>query len=225
VKETDRIREYFGRTLWRASAGRAYLVEERVSLLRSAVNLLATPTRGLSVCDVGCGTGHDLRTWRDAGVPGASLAGTELVPERAAAARAALPQADIRAVDGFDLPFATDTFDLCSASLVLSTIIQAEHRRRLLMEMARVTAPGGIVVVYDFVISKPWNREVRRITARSLQDAWRRPDRVLSAAPLLPALDAMSHLPRSVSRRLIPLLPRTHRVWLWRVPALSEQED
>ena len=144
------------------------------------------------------------------------MAGTELVPSRADAARIAAPGADIREVDGFELPFGSAAFDVCTASLVLSTIRSDQDRRHLLREMARVTRPGGLVMVYDFVISKPWNRNVSAVTTRQLTEFWRRPDVIRRAAPLLPALDLALRLPRLVMLPAIRSLPRTHRLWIWR---------
>jgi SAM-dependent methyltransferase len=200
-------------------------MEERTRLLRDVSGWLETPAIRLRVCDVGCGTGLDLEGWLRAGVPATQLAGSELMPERAEAASRRIRDADIRLVEGFDLPFPSGTFDLCSASLVLSTIRGASNRRRLLAEMARVTRPSGLVIVYDFVIRKPTNRNVVRITTRGLTRMWRAPDAVFPAAPFLPLLEAALKLPRSLASAALRLLPRTHRLWVWRVPAHGANDD
>jgi ubiquinone/menaquinone biosynthesis C-methylase UbiE len=218
MTESDRIRDYFRTTKWRASAGREYLMSERTVLLWAAAATLGRPVEELSVCDVGCGGGVDLVAWRDAGVPEKNLAGTELVHERAAIARERLPLADIREVEGFDLPFATASMDVTSASLVLSTIRFPSARRRLLTEMERITRPGGVVLVYDFAVRKPWNRSVRAVTSRQLRRLLRPPDRIMRAAPVLPLLDLAHRLPAGVRRAIIAGLPRTHRLWVWRMP-------
>lgn len=216
MTDADRIRDYFESAAWKSSPGRKYIADERMTLLRAAVSSLAIPLSELRICDVGCGGGADLGRWRDAGVPEKRIAGTELVPGRAALARALLPAAEIQQVDGFDLPFNSGSFDVCTASLVFSTIRSKAHRRRLLEEMARVTRSEGLVIVYDFVIRKPWNLNVSALSTRELTRLWKPPDQVRSAAPFLPALDVALRLPGWLANRVAGSLPRTHRLWVWK---------
>lgn len=170
----------------------------------------------LSVLDVGCGTGNDLALWRSMGVPEENLAGTELVRDRAAEASARLPSAEIVLTEGFTLPFASERFHLTTASLVLSTILDPGRRRLLFSEMIRVTAPGGVVAIYDFRVRKPTNRAVTAITRSRAARMGRNPDQVQLAAPFLPALPLVLRLPRALRRGLLRLLPRTHVMYLWR---------
>ena len=225
MTEPARIREYFESTRWGASRGSAFLGRERTLALHQIAEEIAKPHSELRICDVGCGDGTELVHWRDAGVPEGLLAGTELVPERARRASAAVPSADVRLVHDDRLPFADDAFDLCSASLVLSSIKDQTIRVDLLREMARVTAPGGAVVVYDFRVRKPWNRNVAAVTTRELTRAWRAPDRVIRAGPLLPALRLALRLPPRLARIAIRPLPRTHRLWVWRMPGAADEAD
>ena len=222
MSEQDRIRDYFETAKWRSSPGRVRLMDERTAMLHEVVSEVDKPIAALSLCDVGCGAGSDLVGWCDLGIPESQLSGTELVPARAEAARRKLPEADIRLVDGFELPFASGSFDVCTASLVLSTVRRSSDRQRLLVEMARVTAAGGMVIVYDFAVRKPWNRNVAPVSSRDLRQLWRAADSVRKAAPLLPALDLAMRLPGWARAHLIAVLPRTHRVWAWRVT--SEQD-
>lgn len=222
MNDPNRIREYFETAAWRPSAGREYLVRERTRLLRAQASALDVSLAEMTICDVGCGGGADLVEWREGGVHEDNLAGTELVPGRADTARRAAPDADIRSVDGFDLPFGSAAYDVCTASLVLSTIRSGQDRGRLLREMARVTRPGGLVMVYDFVISKPWNRNTSAVTTRQLTGFLGPPDVIRRAAPLLPALDLALRFPSGIQNGMIRLLPRTHRLWIWRVRAQDQ---
>lgn len=183
-----------------------------------AQSLLRRPAEELAVCDVGCGTGDDLAFWASRGVRQDRLAGTELSAEREAAASAGLPHADIRVVTGFEIPFESGRFDLTSASLVLSTIKDDWLRRQLFEEMIRITAPGGVVAVYDFRIRRPGNVNVVPMTPARIGMLGPDPDTVRSAAPLLPILSLVLGWPDPVRAAAIRLLPRTHAIWAWRKP-------
>jgi ubiquinone/menaquinone biosynthesis C-methylase UbiE len=216
MSDVEKIRNYFGSHEWQRSRGGDRIVAERRALLLEAGRSLDARLSNLRVCDVGCGDGSDLAAWHKAGIPEPQLAGTELMQDRATAALKAAPGADIRTVSGFSLPFGDRSFDICSASLVLSSVRRESYRRALLREMSRVTREGGLVMVYDFTIRKPWNRNVRAINTRQLTRLWRRPDSIRLAAPLLPALELLHRLPEPVQETFVWLLPRTHRLWIWR---------
>lgn len=222
-REVRRIRRYFATSSgsWhRWSAGRSFLVDERQRLLARAVRtFVGTEARNLSVCDLGCGRGDDLAFWRDAGVPVTALAGTEIVPENADAARLVATGADVRVVDSFKLPFDDEAFLVTTASLVLSTILDDRLRRTLFQEMMRVTAPGGAVLVYDFRVRKPSNRDVVAIDRRRAIALGARPHAAWHAAPFLPALPAVLRLPAGLRRLSLALLPRTHVLYVWRRPS------
>jgi len=168
----------------------------------------------IRICDVGCGAGGDLAFWHQSGALQSNLAGTELLPDRARAASELLPDADIRLVDGFELPFKPGVFHMTTASLVFSSVLDAASRRQLFEEMRRVTAVGGLTVVYDMRITRPSNPSVTHISPASL-GASTRPRSRLLATPLLPALAVVLSGPGFVRRPLTALLPRTHALWVW----------
>lgn len=214
--EAHRIRAYYRDASWAASPGRHFLVAEWREQIESHVARLGIAMARLRVCDVGCGTGSDLERWHRLGVPQHQLSGTELIPGRAEAARQALPKASIEFVNGFDLPFADDAFDLVTASLVFSTVLDPVGRARLAAEMRRVTAPGGLIAIYDFRIRKPWNPHVRAVADRDLTAILGTPWKRHAVSPFLPLLDVALRLPSPLARALVRALPRTHRIWVWR---------
>ena len=216
--EANRIRSYFGEASWRPSGGRELLVAERRQLVEQLVRATQPPLGELTVCDVGCGRGWDLERWRSLGVTEDRLSGTELIGERADAARRALPGASIARVEGFEIPFADESFDLVTASLVLSSIRDRAGRRALLAEMWRVTRRGGVLAIYDFRWRKPWNPNVLGVSDSELASALRPPNAEYRLAPFLPLLDASVRLPRPLASALVAVLPRTHRLWAWTRP-------
>ena len=190
--------------------------------MRAVRTFVGRDASSISICDVGCGRGDDLRFWREAGVPANALAGTEAVAENARQAGLAIEGADVRLVDSFELPFEDGQFLVTTASLVLSTILDPALRRLLFQEMVRVTAPGGAVLVYDFRVRKPTNRNVAAMDRRRTALLGASPDATWRAAPFLPALPMVVRMPRWLRRLAMPLLPRTHVLYVWRrAPATS----
>ncbi|HWC04501.1 MAG TPA: methyltransferase domain-containing protein [Methylomirabilota bacterium] len=104
---------------------------------------------GDQVLDVGCGTGEDVRTIAGRGAV-VSVIGIDASEEKVREARAltlGLPRpVDFRVADACALPFEDETFDACRADRVFHHLVDPS---RALAEMARVTRPGGRVVVSD----------------------------------------------------------------------------
>ena len=103
--------------------------------------------RGGVVIDVGCGTGRALPPLRDAVGPAGAVVAVDLTPEMldvarpaSRAARAALVLADARR-----LPFAAASADAVFAAGLVNHLPDAEAG---LAELARITRPGGRLVLY-----------------------------------------------------------------------------
>jgi ubiquinone/menaquinone biosynthesis C-methylase UbiE len=168
----------------------------RQTLERATVGMLgeagALPLAGRRVLDVGCGYGQWLADLETLGAERALLAGIDLVEERAEKARARLGGADIREGDATELRFEDGSFDLVLQSMMFSSILDPSVKRRAASEMARVLAPGGVVLWYDFFVNSPRNPNVRGVGRREVEELfpgfdlrWRR---VTLAPPLLRAL-------------------------------------
>jgi ubiquinone/menaquinone biosynthesis C-methylase UbiE len=125
---------------------------------------------GDHVLDVGCGTGEDARSIAGR-FPGVSVVGIDASEDKIREARArtlGLPRpVDFRAGDAYALPFEDETFDASRADRVFHHLVDPE---KALAEMARVTRPGGRVVVsdtdYDSLVVEALDLELtRRILA------------------------------------------------------------
>jgi SAM-dependent methyltransferase len=107
--------------------------------------------RGKRVLEVGCGAGTDLVRFARGG---AHVTGVDISPSAIALARENLRQqelvADLREVDGEQLPFAADSFDFVYAHGVVQ---YTSGDRALVEECRRVLVPGGTAVfqVYNRV--------------------------------------------------------------------------
>jgi ubiquinone/menaquinone biosynthesis C-methylase UbiE len=156
------------------------------------------PLAGRAVLDVGCGDGQwlaDFETW---GAQRERLAGIDLLGDRLERARARLPGADLRHGDASRLPWPAETFEIVIQSTVFSSILDAAMRRAVAGEMARVLAPGGVIVWNDFFVDNPRNRAVRGVRRRQIAELF--PGfgadlrRITLAAPLARALAPRSQL-------------------------------
>jgi ubiquinone/menaquinone biosynthesis C-methylase UbiE len=118
---------------------------------------------GVSVLDIGCGTGTQaIAAWRRSR-PGGSVAGVDISGEMLACARRKARRAglgiDFRRADATHLPFEDARFDSVTMTTVMHMI--PEPKRRLcLREAARVLRPGGRLLLVDYA-GDPDNRAGR----------------------------------------------------------------
>ena len=134
------------------------------ALERAALQQAAGPLQGRLVVDVGCGTGRFTQALQQ---QGARTVGVDLDPGMltVAAERAAGPWL---VADAARLPFGDQAFDLAVAVTVLEFVADPG---RVLAELARVTRPGGRVVVACLNWASPWGLFHRR---RLRRPPWRR---------------------------------------------------
>jgi ubiquinone/menaquinone biosynthesis C-methylase UbiE len=122
-------------------------------VVRHARALGASKAQPLRVLDVACGTGHLLRML-GASLPEASrLFGVDLSPHYIARAREVLPRdLDVSLVcdNAEKLPFLDASFDAVT-NVFLMHEMPGDVRARVLLEIARVLRPGGLLVVADSV--------------------------------------------------------------------------
>jgi len=231
TREIDRIREVYRERDRRAgrgpAIGEAYRLvnEERLARMDGLIRATVDIDRA-RLLDVGCGAGLDLAYWLAAGWTADRLAGVDLAAERINRARLACPGVDLQVTDGAELPFPDASFDVATAVTVFSSILDPALQRALFAEMRRVVRPGGLLVIYDFVVRKPTNPDVRGVGLRRLREVGgRAPDGSTRLTPLLylvAAGAAVGPLPSALAMRFAP---RTHRLSYWRVrpPATSDR--
>ncbi len=120
---------------------------------------------GDRLLDVACGTGVVARGAVDRVAPSGTVTGVDLNPAMLAVARRVAPDIDWRHGDVAELPFGDDAFDVVTCQAAIFFFPDAT---RALAEMARVTRPGGRVVVQSFSSLHaqpaygPWVRMVAR---------------------------------------------------------------
>lgn len=124
--------------------------------LRTKVARLAGISVGTRAIDIATGTGAQARAFEDRG---AHVVAVDLSPRMLAIAKRKHRDRDIefREADATALPVPDASFDVSCVSLALHEM-PSSVRARVIAEMARVTRPGGTVVVVDFVLprSRVW---------------------------------------------------------------------
>jgi SAM-dependent methyltransferase len=104
-----------------------------------AAGLVGGRAGGGTVLDIACGTGYGARLLGQRG--GRRVVGADVDLPALAAARAAGP---VAAADGARLPFRSGAFD---AVVTMETIEHLKARAAFVGELARVLAPGGLLVL------------------------------------------------------------------------------
>jgi SAM-dependent methyltransferase len=219
VTELDRIAERYAR---RGGNGDRYSLlrpevwqmwqERQRALLRLLAMRPGVPADWRAT-EVGCGAGGNLFDLLRIGLLPAHLTGIELLPERLAAARAALPEGvRLLAGDASTANVAAASQDLVLQSTVFSSILDDALQQRVADAMWRWLKPGGAVVWYDFTVNNPRNRDVRGVPLSRVRALFPQGHftarRVTLAPPLARALPGAYPL-----LNLLPLL-RTHRLVL-----------
>lgn len=220
MSELDRIAQRYAR---RAAQGDAV---DRYSLLRPEVaamwqeqqRALLALLRGRPgtpadwrATEVGCGAGGNLLDLLRLGLRPEHLTGIELLPERLAAARAALPErVRLLAGDASQADVAPASQDLVLQSTVFSSILDDALQQRLAEAMWRWLKPGGAVLWYDFTINNPRNPDVRGVPLARVHALF--PQGRFTACRVTLAPPLARALPRAYGLlNLVPWL-RTHRL-------------
>ena len=116
----------------------------------------AAPRRP-SALDIGCGPGLFDRHLGSS----FELHGVDVSPAMVERAREVNPEASYRVYDGRQLPYGNGELDVVFAVCVLHHV-EPPDRPALLAEMARVTRPGGLVLVFEHNPLNPLTRRVVR---------------------------------------------------------------
>jgi len=150
-----RTRAFFDDQAAGWDALRAQLLNETVAF----ASLLPLVPRGLSVIDIGTGTGGMLPTLSEFGgrIVGVDQSTQMLRHAKDRARRLGLKDVEFHRAEMTKLPFEVGTFDAAFAALVLH---HAAKPAQAILEMTRVVKPGGHLIVIDLRShGQEWLRE------------------------------------------------------------------
>jgi len=187
--------------------------ERQRAMLRLYVKLGFTDLSTLRLLEVGCGSGGNLLELLRLGFSPERISGIELLPERFAAARAALPVAlSLHHGDALQVDLPTASHDIVFVSTVFSSLLDDAFQQRLADAMWRWVRPGGGVLWYDFTVNNPRNPDVRGVPLSRLRTLFPKgrvqAQRVTLAPPIARAMTRV-HAGLYPVFNVLPLL-RTH---------------
>jgi SAM-dependent methyltransferase len=164
-------------------------------LLRTLKRQGISDLGGLRILEVGCGRGGVLREFACLGACPENMFGLDLLADRLVDAGQGLPGVHFQRADGSCLPFASQSFDLVMQYTAVSSVLDADLRRRMCAEMLRVTRPGGLVLSYDFWLN-PTNKQTRGLGLDEIHASFPGcridPHRITLAPPIARRLAAFS---------------------------------
>jgi SAM-dependent methyltransferase len=132
----------------------AFFARRKVEMLEELAFDSAGTLAGLSVLDVGCGTGTTDRHLVD---HVGSLIGVDVSEEMLALAAQSVPAASFKWYNGEKLPFPDESFDVAVTICVLHHV-PTSGRALLVSELHRVTRAGGLVAIFEHNPINPLTR-------------------------------------------------------------------
>ena len=146
------------------------LQERQRALLRMMAAHGLHDVSALRLVEVGCGSGGNLLELLRLGFAPQHLVGLELLADRHALARHALPQAtQVWLGDATQAPVEPASQDLVLQSTVFSSLLDDGFQQRLADTMWSWLKPGGAVIWYDFTVNNPRNADVRGVPVKRVR--------------------------------------------------------
>lgn len=172
------------------------------------------------VFEAGCGGGYNLRQLVQWGFAPENLLGVDVDQARVAYARTHSAQIDIRHCSADQVAAPDSSYDFSLAFTLFSSVPDEETAAAIAEEMFRLTAPGGILLIYDMRRRNPYNDVIRPVGADDIRRWFPKCPMVSRSITLVPPLA------RFAGRRApwlygplakLPFL-RSHAMYLLRKP-------
>jgi SAM-dependent methyltransferase len=170
-----------------------------ISLLKQGG--MASNVDNVSVLEIGCGYGNNLRELIQLGFNPNQIVGNELLEDRVQGARSNLPAAtQVLWGDALDIDFPPESFDLVYQSTVFSSLLDLKFQDRLAERMWDLVKPGGAVLWYDMIFDNPSNPDVKGISLTRIKELFPQSKIIMRRITLAPP----------ISRRIVKISPVLH---------------
>lgn len=158
------------------------------------------------ILDVGCGNGGGFPLLMRLGF--FDLSGIDVLPERISAAKHLFPSVKFVCDDAARMPYQDNSFDLVMESTMFVQITDEPIAEKIASEMARVTKPGGHVLLVDWRYGKPWNASYKALSQKRIASLFHLKRVTVTNGALVPPVGrAVSRLLPSMYFALAGLLP------------------
>lgn len=201
--------------------GSLQVIQERERvLLKMLKKSIGTSVAENRVLDIGCGSGGTLLPMLFYGFQPENCFGIDLLEDRIAEARRRLPNMTFTCCSAENIPFEKGTFDLVTMFTCLSSVLDNNIRRRICQQALAMLRPGGWVLIYDFRVNNPFNKNVCAVTLRELKGyfpALKSVSRTLTLLPQMGRFIGQYSMTMCGFLALMPFL-RTHRMTIFQKP-------
>lgn len=129
---------------------------------------------GLSLLDVGCGTGNAILEFQLMGFSEKLICGVDLLEDRIAKCCKRVSQScEIFACNFLEFDFGDRKFDVIHQSVVISSILDSSLRESFAKKMASLMSENGMIISYDFRFNNPKNSDVRGLKPFEIREFWK----------------------------------------------------
>jgi SAM-dependent methyltransferase len=169
IKARYRRREGRGEKMYLYST--AYtLFERELQYKRLIFNVFGQNLGNRKILEIGAGHGDNLLFFQRIGFNRRNIYGNELLPGRGVILADRLGIKDnIHIGNALDLEYQNE-FDIVFQSLVFTSVLDHDFRRKLAEKMLSMTKSEGIILFYDFKYNNPRNRDVMKVSRKEIKD-------------------------------------------------------
>lgn len=166
-----------------------FTVHQREKILLNALkkfNFLDLSDK--KILDLGCGTGGVLRDFIKYGANPENCFGIDLLEDRIDEGKKLSPNVEFRCGNAENLPYEDKTFDIVLSFTVFSSILDNRMKKNIAKEMLRVLNSNGLIIWYDYWVSKPTNPDVKGLSKREIKRLFPRCEIRLKQITLAPPI-------------------------------------
>ncbi len=145
------------------------LFERELFFKRLIYRIFGHDLTKLKILEIGAGAGDNLLFFHRLGFRWENIFANELLPDRGVRLIENLGRSqNVNVGNALDLDFQNE-FDIVFQSLVFTSILDSEFRKKLAEKMFLMTRNNGIILFYDFKYNNPQNKDVKRVSRKEIR--------------------------------------------------------